>query len=103
MMECYEKALRALERGDWVEQQDKAEEIGNAALKLCSVYQQIKKPHQARLMIKSIVDKLATRGKQVQNGSGINSGEGSAEDGSVVDQQWRSALIEKLQDSVGVK
>jgi len=92
MMDCFEKSLRALERGNWVEEQSKAEELGEAALKLCSVYHQIKKPHQARLVIKSIVDKLTKRGKEV---SGIGT-----ENGSVVDSKWRTALIARLQTSV---
>ena len=75
-----------------MEEQSKAEELGEAALKLCSVYHQIKKPHQARLVIKSIVDKLTKRGKEV---SGIGT-----ENGSVVDSKWRTALIARLQTSV---
>ena len=92
MMDCFEKSLRALERGNWVEEQSKAEELGEAALKLCSVYKQINKPHQARLVIKSIVDKLNKRGKEV---SGIGT-----ENGSAVDSKWRTALVDRLQKSV---
>ena len=99
MMECYEKSLRALERGDWVENQAKAEELGEAALKLCSVYKQVKKPHEARLLIQSVVDKLVKRGKEVTSGSGINSGDGCTKDASAADSLWRTALIEKLQKS----
>ena len=93
-LECREKAFRALERGDWIEQSDASECIVNAAIKLCSVYSTMGKDQQqsGRLILKSMVDKLEARGKEVEAlAEGKN---GAAEE---EDRQWRSALIAKLQ------
>ena len=66
MLECREKAFRSLERGDWIEDSQASERIVNAAIKLHSVYVAMQDKHRGRLVIKSMVDKLEARGKEVK-------------------------------------
>ena len=94
VLECREKAFRSLERGDWIEDSQASERIVNAAIKLHSVYVAMQDKHRGRLVIKSMVDKLEARGKEVKESSSRN---GESERVAVEkDRLWRSALIEKL-------
>ena len=116
LLECREKGFRALERGEWVESQASAEQIAEAAMVLSACYALGGDEHRGGMVVKTVIDKLVARGKEVDGlkaatremvveeeggGGGGGGGEGLEKKRTAAeeDQMWRTALIQKLQEA----
>ena len=83
-LDCGERRFRALERGNWEENEEATLRIADAAENLSSRYKAIGKSSKAKFITKMVMDRLKARSSRV------------AEAADNVEEKWREDVIERL-------